>query len=99
VRFLKPVESLVFKYSLSTKAFQSEQGIVYAHLFVMPGVTKELIHRLIDDLRTPRAFDEPAKQARSAAVSARAVSERTDVSEVSAPVPATAVPLVGRGFQ
>jgi hypothetical protein len=64
----------------------------------MPGVTKELIHKLIDDLRKPGAFDATAEQAWPAAASARAVSERTDVREVSAPVPATAVPLVGRGF-
>jgi histidine decarboxylase len=98
VRFLKPVDPLVFKYSLSTEEYLSEQGIVYAHLFVMPGVTKELIHRLIDDLRKPRAFDEPAKRARPAAVSARAISDLTDAAEVSASLPATAVPLVGRGF-
>jgi len=58
-----------------------------------------LIDRLIDDLRNPLAFEELPEPAPPAVVSARAVSDVTDVPEFLAPFPATAVPLVGRGFQ
>ncbi|MFZ3270821.1 MAG: pyridoxal-dependent decarboxylase [Mycobacterium sp.] len=98
VRFLKPVGALVRKYSLSTEKYLDDQGVTYAHLFAMPGVTTELIDRLIDDLRDPIAFEDPAQPPTHAAVSARAVSDLADAQEVSAPVPATAVPLIGRGF-
>jgi histidine decarboxylase len=101
VRFLKPVGALVRKYSLSTEKYRGEQDqdIAYAHVFAMPGVTQELIDRLIDDLRDPFAFEDPPQPHAPAAVSARAVSDVTDVQQFSAPLPATAVPLVGRGFQ
>jgi len=98
VRFLKPADCIIKKYSLSTEKFQSDPSLDYAHLFVMPGVTKELIDRFIDDLRKPEAFDEPSQPAKRAEASAEAVSAVSGVSAFAAPFPATAVPLVGRGF-
>jgi hypothetical protein len=65
----------------------------------MPGVTRELIDRLIDDLSKPGAFAEPAQTATRAAISAEAVSAVSNVPTIAAPFIATAVPLVGRGFQ
>jgi histidine decarboxylase len=98
VRFLKPVESLVKTYSLSTETFLSDQKRVYAHLFVMPGVTQDMIDRFIGDLRKPGAFDEPPHTAKLVAAST-AASAASDVPTIAAPFAATAVPLVGRGFQ
>ena len=99
VRFLKPADKLVFKYSLSTETYQSDTSLDYAHLFVMPGVTKELIDRLIEDLSKPDAFAKPAQTAPRAAVSAKAVSVVPDQPTSATPPDAAAVPLVGRGFQ
>lgn len=98
VRFLKPVESLVKAYSLSTETFISDQNLVYAHVFVMPGVTRELIDRFVGDLRKPGAFDEPAPTAKPAAVSAKVLSAVSAGPAVAAPSSAAAVPLAGRGF-
>jgi len=99
VRFLKPVDALVFKYSLSTETFQSDPNLHYAHLFVMPGVARELIDRFIDDLSKPGTFDEPPQPARRAAASAEAVSAISGMPAFAAPFRASAVALVGRGFQ
>jgi histidine decarboxylase len=98
VRFLRPADTLVFTYSLSTETYQSQTSVDYAHLFVMPGVTRELIDRLIADLSRPGAFAEPAHTATRAAVSAEAVSV-ADQPGSTTPPDGTAVPLVGRGFQ
>lgn len=99
VRFLKPADTLVFKYSLSTETYQSDSSVDYAHLFVMPGVSKELIDRLIDDLSERGAFPEPAQTSSRAAVSAEAVSVASDLPTIAARLPGIAVPVVGRGFQ
>jgi histidine decarboxylase len=98
VRFLRPADKLVFTYSLSTETYLSETSVDYAHLFVMPGVTKELIDTLIDDLSKPGAFAEPAHTAIRAAVSTEAVSV-ADQPASATTADGTAVPLVGRGFQ
>jgi histidine decarboxylase len=98
VRFRKPVNDLVFKYSLSTETFLSDPTVDYAHLFVMPGVTKELIDRFVDDLRKPGAFDEPPQPAGAPAVAVETIRTVSTVPAVAAP-PATVVPLIGRGFR
>lgn len=88
VRFRTPTEPFVKAYSLSTETYLTDQDFVYAHLFVMPGVTRELIDRFVADLRTPGAFDEAPAAAKPAAASTTA-----------APAAGSAVPLFGRGFQ
>jgi histidine decarboxylase len=54
VRFRKPKdETIVHKYSLATVPLRNESGgghTDYAHLYVMPHVTKELIDQLAKDL-------------------------------------------------
>jgi len=95
VRFRKPVDHLVFKYSLSTETFLSDPSFDYAHLFVMPGVIKELIDRLVDDLSQPGAFDEPAQPTFRAALAAEAIGTASTAPLFTA---AKTVPLVGRGF-
>jgi histidine decarboxylase len=98
VRFLQPAAEIIAKYSLSTETYKADDNLKYAHLFVMPGVTTALIDRFVKDLRGPGAFDQPAAPAAPAAVSAAAVSVGSDVPTIAAPLPATAVPLAGRGF-
>lgn len=65
----------------------------------MPGVTTELIDRLIDDLSKPEAFAESAQAVTRAAVFAKTVSIIGDEPTFTRPLAGTAVPLVGRGFQ
>jgi histidine decarboxylase len=93
VRFLKPVDALVFKYSLSTETDISDQSIDYAHLFVMPGVTMDLIDRLIADLAKAGAFPEPPP------ITDRAAAVVTVTPTVATPLAGAAVPLTGRGFE
>lgn len=97
VRFRKPVNELVFKYSLSTETFVSDPTVDFAHLFVMPGITRELIDRFIDDLIKPGAFDEPPQPARAAALAPEMIGAASGVRASAAPV-GTEVPIVGRGF-
>jgi len=58
VRFRKPNENIVFKYSLSCETIIIN-GVEhhYAHIFTMDAVTKELIDKFINDLRKPDAFE------------------------------------------
>lgn len=99
VRFLKPVDSIVFKYSLSTETFRGESTVDYAHLYVLPGITRELIDRFVDDLKQPGAFPAPAEQQVQTALSAAADGAPVGVPAQAGGKPASAVPLVGRGFQ
>jgi histidine decarboxylase len=99
VRFLKPVDPIVFRYSLSTEVYQSDPSLAFAHLFVMPGVTKELIDRFIDDLRKPGAIPPPPTEQDLAAVRADGERAVSDALALAALQPADAVRLIGRGFQ
>jgi histidine decarboxylase len=52
VRFKKPSAEIVHRYSLATVPLRTGKGQVdYAHLYVMPHVTKQLIDNLVADLR------------------------------------------------
>jgi len=99
VRFLKPIDSIVFKYSLSTETFLSDPTTDYAHLYVMPHITQELIDRFIDDLRMPEAFPEPAQQRGLTALYTEAERALAAAPAFAGLTAASAVPLVGRGFQ
>ncbi|HEX6351467.1 pyridoxal-dependent decarboxylase [Actinophytocola sp.] len=59
VWFRQPPADIVAKYSLSTVPMPNEKGKVdlFAHLYVMPHVTKEMINHLVADLKDVR----PAK--------------------------------------
>jgi histidine decarboxylase len=98
VRFLKPHDSLIFKYSLSTETFRSDQSIDYAHLFVMPGITKQLIDELVDDLRKPGAFPAPSQLAMASSISPETTQAAVGTPEFAG-LPADVVHLVGGGFQ
>ncbi|MFI9811895.1 PLP-dependent aminotransferase family protein [Saccharothrix variisporea] len=51
VRFRQPTDDVVHKYSLATVPLRTPKGQVdYAHLYVMPHVTKQLIDDLAEDL-------------------------------------------------
>ncbi|PHM49337.1 pyridoxal-dependent decarboxylase [Xenorhabdus sp. KK7.4] len=55
ILFLCPSSDIVDEFSLSTEV---KNGIKYAHLFVMPHVTDELINQLISALRHTSAFNK-----------------------------------------
>jgi histidine decarboxylase len=53
VRFLKPIQPIVSKFSLSTEFLN---GVYYAHIYLMAHVTTHRIDDLIHDLSRPGAF-------------------------------------------
>ncbi len=59
VRFRRPNDWIVFKYSLSCESlYVNDELRHYAHLFAMPSASKELIDQLVDDLKAEDAFQE-----------------------------------------
>lgn len=59
VRFRKPNDSIVFKYSLSCETLMvGKEEREYAHIYAMTLVTKALIDEFINDLQEPGAFPE-----------------------------------------
>ena len=57
VRFRKPNDKIIFKYSLSCETLRiGEVRRHYAHLFAMVSTTKETIDELIKDLKDADAF-------------------------------------------
>jgi len=63
VRFRKPNDEIIFKYSLSCETLEiGGTRRPYAHLFAMASTTKETIDALVKDLQDPDAFTrEPEK--------------------------------------
>ncbi|QKS70042.1 histidine decarboxylase [Paenalkalicoccus suaedae] len=62
LRFKRPSEKIIYKYSLSCEELYvdgAKRG--YAHIFCMNHVTEDLIDQLVEDLRTPGAFPEQMK--------------------------------------
>lgn len=55
ILFLCPNKEIVEEFSLST---QTENGIKYAHIFVMEHLTNEMINQLIEELQRTGAFDQ-----------------------------------------
>ncbi len=59
VRFRRPNKWIIFKYSLSCESlYVKGEKRHYAHLFAMPSASKELIDRLVEDLKAKDAFPE-----------------------------------------
>jgi histidine decarboxylase len=57
VRFRKPNDHIVFKYSLSCETLMvGDEEREYAHVYAMTLVTKDLIDEFIHDLQKPGAF-------------------------------------------
>jgi histidine decarboxylase len=92
VRFKRPNEDILFKYSLSCEnLYVNGQERKYAHLFTMPHVTENLIQQLIEDLSQKGAFEEPEELLRS-----------SDTEEIATETNARKlvyVPHIGRGFK
>jgi len=60
VRFRRPNDDLVFKYSLSCESLiVDNEERNYAHVYAMTLVTKDLIDEFIEDLQDKNAFDKP----------------------------------------
>lgn len=89
VRFRRPSEDIVRKYSLSNeRLLVSGREREYSHIYIMEHVTADLIDALVRDLGQPGAF--PGQPADSAPVArVRAVPGSDEVS----------VPYEGRGFR
>jgi histidine decarboxylase len=67
VRFRKPNDRIIFKYSLSCESLViNGTPRHYAHLFAMPSVNRELIDNLVEDLKAKDAFPEDAVRMLSA---------------------------------
>ncbi len=57
IRFRKPDDDIVFKYSLSCETLSiGGETRHYAHIYIMDSVTKELIDEFVNDLKSPGAF-------------------------------------------
>ena len=77
LRFKKPNENLVYKYSLSgERLYVGGEERAYAHIFFMESLTKELADKFLDDLSKPGAFPEQCET--SSAWFAKAESENAD---------------------
>lgn len=63
VRFRRPNKEIVYKYSLSCETLEvNGETRHYAHVFAMDSADKESIDRLIEDLKSPDAFDDTHEQ-------------------------------------
>ena len=89
IRFKKPNERIVKKYSLSTATLEQRDasGVVtesrdYAHLFVMQAITKEVLDEFLRDLKNdPDPFDlvQPKDYKKPAAQKVKKLTSRSKV--------------------
>jgi len=88
LRFHKPNDDIIFKYSLSEMNLTIDgKHRKYVHMFVMQNVTKEKIDQLIYDLKQDDAFVfEPLEHASTI------TNEKSEVQRISH------VPLHSRGY-
>ncbi|WP_395298002.1 histidine decarboxylase [Kitasatospora hibisci] len=99
VRFRRPVDQLISKWSLSPETVYITSGgrkigRDYAHAFVMAGTTRQQIDELIEDLRAT-GYPEPLK--RAFATQAPTPEPAPEVLDNAARL--AAVPWSGRGFE
>ncbi|MEU4767413.1 hypothetical protein AB0H12_29560 [Actinosynnema sp. NPDC023794] len=94
VRFRRPNEAIIEKWSLSCQPMRMNSGELrqYAHVFAMPSVTEEKIDVFVEDLFAAGAFDRPEPQPQPE----RPVGAPTFATDVQ---PLALVPVIGRGFQ
>lgn len=60
VRFRKPNDTIVSKYSLSCETLKIDGADRhFAHVFAMKSATPSVVDQLIEDLKAPNAFDSP----------------------------------------
>jgi histidine decarboxylase len=84
VRFLQPDEDVVHKYSLATVPLRNASGghTDYAHLYVMPHVTRELIDQLADDL-TIADVPSPRSERQSIATATSYIDGTADTPDIA----------------
>jgi histidine decarboxylase len=89
IRFRKPNDAIVFKYSLSAETLSVDGEMrPYVHIYVMQSATKDKLDLLLAELRQPGAFElEPLRAAREAS------GKHAQVERL------VHVPLHGRGFR
>jgi histidine decarboxylase len=62
IRFRRPNDRIVFKYSLSNETlWVKNEKRAYSHIFLMDSVTEELIDRFTEDLKAEGAFKDDKK--------------------------------------
>lgn len=97
VRFRKPNDVLVFKYSLSSEIVCiNGEARPYVHIYVMRNTTREKIDQLLADLAKPNAFDFKPLDKCGQAVSKKAKLPTTLQRGARR---LTHVPHVGRSFR
>ena len=63
IRFKKPNDEITYKYSLAVETITEEgKKCKYVHMYVMSHVTKELIDKLLTDLRSPDAWESEPEE-------------------------------------
>ena len=63
IRFKKPNNKITYKYSLAVETITEEgKKCKYVHMYVMSHVTKELIDKLLTDLRSPDAWESEPEE-------------------------------------
>ncbi|CAM3578532.1 pyridoxal-dependent decarboxylase [Kibdelosporangium persicum] len=94
VRFRKPADHVIEKWSLSCQPIRTGSGRIrhYAHVFAMSSVTEEKVDAFIEDLFAEGAFDRP----HDVAEPQRRAGAQTFATDVR---PLALVPVIGRGFQ
>ncbi|MFC6091982.1 hypothetical protein [Saccharothrix lopnurensis] len=98
VRFLRPNDHLVEKWSLSCQPMPVKSGGPrhYAHVFAMPSVTEEKVDAFVEDLFAEGAFDRPEPRPGPMPGAGRPAGAATFATDVR---PLALVPVLGRGFQ
>jgi len=104
IRFKRPNEEIVYKYSLSGEnLYVLGKERAYSHIYMMESVTKELIDQFISDLSEPGAFIEQEVFARSLlaqnALRVKTLEEVDDGFDPADEQNGIYVPLSGRGFK
>jgi histidine decarboxylase len=98
VRFRKPNDGLVEKYSLSTEQFDGYDR-KYAHIFLMHGIGPGKIDELIEDLSDPHAFDEQPPSEGIETLSRGSQPAGSGSTTDDGIVRLAAAPIRGRGFR
>jgi histidine decarboxylase len=84
VRFLQPDDNIVHKYSLATVPLRDSDGghTDYAHLYVMPHVTRELVDQLAEDM-SRADVPAPRDERQSIAAAATYIDGTADTPDIA----------------
>lgn len=86
VRFRRPSDNdIVHKYSLATVSLRDESGrrVDYAHLYVMPHVTDDLVDQLVGDLSRTKPLEPHPAPARTAATYVDGTADTPEIARLT----------------